>query len=76
MSVAETAFAWFIVEKGYLDDVELKQVVRFESALLDYLIDTHADLLQSINEHPVFDDDTMKKMKDVLTQFKSTQSWS
>lgn len=76
LSVAETAFAWFIVEKGYLDDVELKQVVRFESALLDYLRDTHADLLQSINEHPVFDDDTMKKMKDVLTQFKSTQTWS
>lgn len=76
LSVAETAFSWFVVEKGYLDDVDLKQVVGFESALLAYLRDSHAELLQAINHHPVYDDDTMKKMKAVLTEFKSTQSWS
>ena len=75
LGVAQTAFSWFIVEKGYVDDVELKEVTAFEAALHGYLADTHAELLQSINEKPVFDEDTMKKMQAVLEQFKSTQSW-
>jgi len=75
MSVAEIAFSWFIVEKGYLDDVELKQVTSFESALLSYLNDEHAELLVAINNNPVFDEDTVTKMQAVLDKFKSTQSW-
>ncbi len=50
--VAEIAFSWFVAEKGYLDDVELKKVRGFNETLLSYLRDQHADLLTEINAKP------------------------
>ena len=75
LDVAQTAFSWFVVEKGYLDDVELNKVTSFEAALHAYLADTQSALMQAINAKPVLDAETLEQMSQVLEQFKSTQTW-
>ena len=74
-SVAETAFVWFSIENGYLDDVELKKVCDFEASLLSYLRESCAAHLDKINAKPAFDDETKQLMHDILTRFKQEQSW-
>lgn len=72
LSVAEMAFIWLTVNEGYLDGIELKQVVNFESELLSYLRHQHAELLVEINSKPSFDDDRAAKMKQAIDAFVTT----
>lgn len=75
LTVAEIALGWFAVDKGFIDDVELKKVPSFHAALLDYVRDTKADFLTAINATPKFNDDVAKQMTDILNSFKQTQTW-
>ena len=49
--------------------VEVKDVVRYEAALLSYLRSEHADILKAIRDSKQLDDDTAKKLKDALAAF-------
>ena len=71
MSVAEQAVSLFAVDRGYLDDVPLKKVVEFESAMLRYMADEQSGLLARINESGAFDDDIAQALKRALDTFKS-----
>lgn len=75
LSVAEIAFSWFVGEKGYLDDVELKKVRAFNEALLSYLHDQYQDLLNEINAKPELNDQISAKMRAAVEQFKNTQAY-
>ena len=74
MSVAEIAFSWFLVENGYLDDVELAKVSAFEQDFLSFLRESHGDLLKSINEKSVLSDEVKQKMADAVTSFKKVHA--
>jgi F-type H+-transporting ATPase subunit alpha len=41
----------FAVNKGYLDDLDVKKVLPFEHGLHQYLRDKHAALLQAIDKN-------------------------
>jgi F-type H+-transporting ATPase subunit alpha len=75
LTVAEIAFAWFLVGFGCLDDVELEKITDFEQAFRAYLHDTHQDLLDKMNAKPVFDDEVKSAMENTVKQFKETQTW-
>jgi F-type H+-transporting ATPase subunit alpha len=47
----------------------VKDIVRYEAALLSYLRAEHGDILKSIRESKALDDDTAKKLKDALAAF-------
>merc|ERR1712087_163742 len=74
MTVANMAISLFAVEKGYLDDVELKNVVSFENDLQDFVSSSHSDLLNSVNEKFTYDKEVENKFHEVLKEFKNTQS--
>ncbi len=74
-SVAEMAFALFAANEGYLDDLEIAQVVGFEHAMQSYLGSNYSDLLASINENPEYNDDVAGKMKDALDDFVKNGTW-
>lgn len=71
-SVAEIAFSWYLVERGYLDGVDLKSVMAFADNFLSFMREQHADVLQRINDNPVLDADTEQLMKDMVEAFKKT----
>ncbi len=55
---------------GYLDDVPVEDVGRFESEFLDYLRRQHAGILQTIRESLVLAEDTITALKDAIGDFR------
>jgi F-type H+/Na+-transporting ATPase subunit alpha len=58
--------------RGYLDDVPLEDVSRFESEFLDYLKRNHAGILTTIRETKALSDDTVTGLKDAVDSFRRT----
>ena len=56
---------------GYLDDVAVEDVRRFEAEFNQYLDNSKADLLAAIRDQKAISDDVKKQLKDSLTDFKS-----
>ena len=75
LSVADMAVSLFAVDRGYLDDVEVKKVGAFENALHGYMKSARAALLNTINETGDFSDAIEAELKDAITTFKQTQTW-
>ena len=57
-----------------MDDVELAKVGSFESALLDYMNNSHADYMETLNGGD-WSDELESQMNDAVEDFKSTGSW-
>jgi len=55
---------------GYLDDVPVDDVGRFESEFLDFLRRDHAGILQAIRETNRLNEDTISSLKDAVDDFR------
>ncbi len=75
MSVAQMAVSLFAVDRGYMDDVALDKAGDFEEALQSYMSSSHADLLKSIEDNPVFNDEVESKLKAAADDFKANHAW-
>ncbi len=75
LTVAEMAVSLYAAEKGYLDDIELKKIGDFETALHGYMKGEHSDLMKSINEKGDYDDEVDAKLKECLEDFKKNNTW-
>lgn len=58
--------------KGYLDNVDQKEVVAFEKALIGKLTSDHKEILDSIRTEKKLTPETEAKLKDVLEGFVKT----
>jgi len=75
MTVAQMAVVLFAVSQGYLDDVEVKKVQAFEQALHATMKVKYSALLDEINAKPEYSDDTERKLRAALDDFKANSSW-
>jgi F-type H+-transporting ATPase subunit alpha len=75
LSVAETAFSLFAIEKGFLKDIDLTKVLDFEAALHSYMNAEQAELVKTINETGNYNDDIEQQIHAAITKFKETQTW-
>ncbi len=75
LSVAEMAVSLYAVDRGYIDDVEIKKVGVFEAALHGYMNSNKAQLMKEINETGDFSDAIDSELKEAITRFKQTQTW-
>lgn len=75
LSVAQMGLSLFIVEKGYLDDIPVNEIHSFEASLHDYMRNSYAALLHSINETGDYDKEIEEKLKKAVEEFKRTASW-
>ena len=75
MSIAEMAFTLYAVDQGYMDDLEVSQVLNFERAMFDYLKSNNADLVSKIDETGDYNDDIANEMKAALDAFKANGVW-
>lgn len=75
LSVAEMAVSLFVVEKGYLDDVSVQEVISFEAALRDFMHSSYEALLHKINEKGGYDDEIEAQLTAAVEEFKQTGSW-
>jgi len=75
LSVADMAVSLFAVDKGYIDDVEVKKVGAFEAALHGFMRSAHADLIKKINDTGDFNDAIEAELNGAIAKFKQTQTW-
>jgi F-type H+-transporting ATPase subunit alpha len=75
LSTAEMAVALFAVNNGYIDDVDVKKVVDFESALQTYMSTNQQALLDRINQTADYNEEIEKALHAALKDFKSGHAW-
>jgi F-type H+-transporting ATPase subunit alpha len=69
LPVEEQVAVIYAASNGYLDEIEVDMVTDFESQLLDFLRDSHGDVLSAIRDEKEISDDTKKKLDDALSSF-------
>jgi F-type H+-transporting ATPase subunit alpha len=69
MAVEKQVVSIFAGTNGYLDEIPLEHVERFEREFLELMDLKHADLLQEIAERKDLSDDLVVKLKAVLQHF-------
>ena len=62
----------FAVNKGYLDDIDVKKVLSFESGLHGHLKDKHAALLAKLENDKAMDKDAEAELASAIEAFKKT----
>lgn len=62
----------FAVNKGYMDDVDVKKILAFESGLHSFLKTSHAALLAKIEASKALDKDAEAELQSAIVAFKKT----
>jgi F-type H+-transporting ATPase subunit alpha len=70
MPMQEQVTGMFAATRGYMDDVPVDQVRRFESELLDFMRNSKADLLGSIKEQKVITEEIEQSLRAAIEEFK------
>jgi F-type H+-transporting ATPase subunit alpha len=69
MPVEEQVASIFAGTQGFLDSVDVKDVTRYEAAMLSYLRSDKPEILKKIRDSKTLDDDTAAALKDALGAF-------
>lgn len=72
MAVEKQVVSIYAGTNGYLDEIPLEHVQRYEKELLEVMELRHADLLASIAEKKDLTDDIVAKLKAVLLEFTNS----
>lgn len=70
-SVAEMAVSLFAVDRGYLDDIPLNQLVDFEQQLRVHVQTKYPAVLDQINKNPVLDEAIIAHLLQMILDFKT-----
>ncbi|MNZ63624.1 ATP synthase subunit alpha [compost metagenome] len=70
LAVEEQVVSLYTAVKGYLDDIPLGDIRRFESEFLSFVKSQHADVLQSITDTKDLVADNEAKLKEIIEKFK------
>ena len=70
LTVAEQVVSIFTGVSGYLDDIELNKIKKFETDLLEKVRNDHAEILENINASGKLEDDIKNKIIEVIELIK------
>jgi F-type H+-transporting ATPase subunit alpha len=70
MPVEEQVLVIWSGTNGFVDEIPLDQVKKFEQGLLAFTQTTKSDLLQKIRERKILDEEIQKEMRGVVTEFR------
>jgi F-type H+-transporting ATPase subunit alpha len=68
--VISQVLAIFAATNGFLDDIDLKNVHRFELEMLEYLKNFKSDIVNLLTQKKAFNDDLKKSLLEALQEFK------
>jgi len=72
MPVEEQVASIFAGTQGFIDSVGVKDVTRYEAAMLSFLRSEKPKVLAKIRDTKALDDDSAKALKDALAEFGKT----
>ena len=70
MTVAEQVISVFCGVKGYLDDIELKDIAEFENKIIEKCKSDKPEIIESILSSGKLEDDKEKLLIEVIIQLK------
>ena len=70
LAVADQVAALFAGNKGYLDDLDVSEVLPFRNGLLDYLNGAHKQLIDRIGDKKI-DDALASELEDAIQEYKN-----
>ena len=70
MTVAEQVLTIFAGVKGYLDDVDLKNIEDFENQLLEKCKSEKPEIIESISSTGKLDENIEKKLATLINELK------
>jgi len=71
MTIVEQVISIFAASKGFMDDVDTKQVAAFEKDLLNFFTTTGKPVRDELAQKKALDADLEKKLTSAITTFKS-----
>ncbi|HNA83511.1 MAG TPA: F0F1 ATP synthase subunit alpha, partial [Thiobacillaceae bacterium] len=75
MTVAEMAVTLFAVNRGYMDDVEVKRALAFEGSLQSFLKGKYAALMDKIQGSGDLDAEAEKQLASAIDDFKASAAY-
>jgi F-type H+-transporting ATPase subunit alpha len=72
LPISLMAASLYAVNKGYLDDVDVKKVLAFESGLHQYLKSSHAELLAKLEKDKAMDKAAEEALAGAIAAFKKS----
>jgi F-type H+-transporting ATPase subunit alpha len=72
LTVAEQVISVFCGVKGYLDDIDLKDVSEFENKIINKCKSDKPEIIEAIQSTGKLDEDKEKLLVEVITQLKGT----
>ena len=70
MTVAEQVISVFTGVKGFLDDVELNKIKKFEKDIIEKIKSDKPEILESIQSSGKIEEDTEKSLIQVIEEYK------
>jgi F-type H+-transporting ATPase subunit alpha len=70
MPVEEQVASMYAATRGFMDDVPVESIRKFESDYLEFMRNSKADVLQAIVEKQKLDDEIEGKLKAAIEEFK------
>ena len=75
MNVAEMAVTLFAVNRGYMDDVEVKRVLAFEASLQSFMKGKYAAMMDKIQSTGDLDGEAEKQLSAAIDDFKASAAY-
>ena len=75
LQVWEEAITLFAIEQGAFDDVAVKDALKCERAMREYLQQHHADLVERIEQKKELSKEDGAIMKSAIEEFKKNGAW-
>ena len=72
MTVAEQVISVFCGVKGYLDDIDLKNVAEFENKIIEKCKSDKPEILESILNSGKLEEDKEKLLIELINQLKAS----
>lgn len=75
MNVAEMAVTLFAVNRGYMDDVEVKRALAFEASLQSFMKGKYAAIIDKIQSTGDLDGEAEKQLSAAIDDFKASAAY-
>ena len=73
MTVADQVISVFTGVKGYLDDVELKDIKKFETQIIEKIKSDKPEIIENITKSGKLDEETEETLKNIIQTYKNSQ---
>ena len=70
MTVAEQVISVFTGVKGYLDDVDLDKIKKFETEIIEKIKSEKPEIIDAIQSSGKLEEETEKLLKQVIEEYK------